>query len=171
MSPLRVALGRDLGSRVGEDRLGHVVQEARLGQGDKDIGLGPVAGVTTAGLVLGAGVDDLVVRRLRTRHVDLVGGHQDPAEQQLLQLHPQDVPVLLRRDRRGCHPTACWQREGTTAQQEGRRHHLDQDVAALVARGEDDGAVRPRVEPVEADGAIGHVEAGPKFICRDTVGR
>lgn len=114
MSPLRVALGRDLGSRVGEDRLGHVVQEAGLGQGDKDIGLGPAAGVTAAGLVLGAGVDDLVVPRLRTRHVDLVGRHQDPAEQQLLQLHPQDVPVLLRWDRRDCHPPACWHREGTT---------------------------------------------------------
>lgn len=28
-------------------------------------------------------------------HVDLVGGDRDPTGQQLLQLHPQDVAVLL----------------------------------------------------------------------------
>jgi len=47
---------------------------------------------------------------------------------------------------------------------------LHQDVAALVAGGEDDGAVRPGVEPVEADGAVGHVEAGAELICGDTTG-
>lgn len=39
-------------------------------------------------------------------HVDLVGGDRDPTGQQLLQLHPQDIAVLLwgGGDTRDSHP-------------------------------------------------------------------
>lgn len=169
---LRVGLGRKLASREGEGGLGRVVQEARLGQGDKDISLGLVDVVAPTSPVLGvriAGREDLLVARLRAGHVDFIGGGQDPAEQHLLQLHPQDVAVLLRWDRRDSHP----QPAGTGG---GRRPrvgwdpHLHQDVAALVARGEDDGTVRAGIEPVEADGAVGHIKAGAELVCGDTVG-
>lgn len=103
---LRVGLGRDLGSREGEGGLGHVLQDSRLGQGDKNISLGLVDAVAPARPVLSTCVairEDLIVPRLRAGHVDFVGGSQDPAEKHLLQLHPQDVAVLLWRGRRDSH--------------------------------------------------------------------
>jgi len=84
-----------------------VVQEARLGQGDEDIPLGAVDAVAPAGLVLGARVaigEDLVVPRLGAGHVDFVGGSRDPTKQRLLQLHPQDVALVLRWGGRDGHP-------------------------------------------------------------------
>lgn len=161
----------DLGCRDGEGGLGHLLRATRLGLGDKDIGLALVDAVAPAVSLLGAHVatrEHLVVPQLRAGHVDLVGGSQDPVEQQLLQLHPQDVAVLLRHGGgggwgRGRSPPALQHHAGG-GPWEGQEPHLDQDMAALVAGGEDDGAVRPGVEPVEADGAVGHVKVGAELI-------
>lgn len=113
---LRAGLGRELGSREAEGGLGHMVQEARLGQGDKDVSLGLVDAVAPATPVLGMCIavsEDLVVPLLRAGHVDFVGGGQDPAGQHLLQLHPQDVAVLLWQGGRES-PPACQHRGGDT---------------------------------------------------------
>lgn len=74
------------------------MQEARLGQGHKDISLGLVGTVALSSLL--ALPEALVVPWLGAGHVELVEGCHGPTEQRLLQLHPQRVALALRWDRR-----------------------------------------------------------------------
>lgn len=90
---LQVISGCELGSREGQGGLGELVQ-ASVGDQESAVPcLLPRSAWEHPGATwLGAG------------HVDLVGVDGDPAGPQLLQLHPQDVAVLLQGDTRDCHP-------------------------------------------------------------------
>lgn len=90
--------GGQLGDGDSQGGLGYVLQEASLGLGDEDVSLALVDAVAPNGLepATHARVSDgLVVSRLRAGHVHLVGGNRHPAEQRFLQLHPQDIAVIL----------------------------------------------------------------------------